>query len=208
MAKPKIIIEHLEPKLSRWLYIEYRHVSTIVGKDGLVFTNVKDENAFKTLSSLGTVYKESIIELEDSFPDLIVLDPKALYPLKPHEIEENTAIIIGGILGDHPPKGRTWRLLTSKLKKARPRNIGKYQFSIDGAAYIAIKVAEGLNLSGIPITVNLKIAIEEYPGIIHEIMLPYAYPLVNGKPLISKELLSYLRRGIVFDELRELEALG
>ena len=205
MAKPKIVIEHLEPKLSRWLLIEYKHSSKIAGKENLIFTNVKDEKTYSILSKYGTVYRESIIELEDKFSDLIVLDPKAKVELKPHEISSNTVIIVGGILGDHPPRGRTWTLLTSKLRRAKPRNIGKHQFSIDGAVYVALKVSEGLELNRIPVIVGYKVRLSILPGVIHEIELPYAYPLVKGKPLISDELIDYLKRGIVFDELRELE---
>ena len=35
------IIEHLEPKIGRWTLIEYAHISKIVGKRSLWFTNIK-----------------------------------------------------------------------------------------------------------------------------------------------------------------------
>ncbi len=204
MAKPKIIIEHLESKPSKWLLIEYKHASRLVGKDNILFSNVKDPSLYRFLLDYGIVYRESVIELEDKLKNIIVLDPKADLELKPQEIDDNTFIVIGGILGDHPPRGRTWELLTSKLKRAKPRNIGKHQFSIDGAVYMALKVAEGLRINDIPIIVGYKIKMKVSPGIEHEIELPYAYPLVDGKPLISNELIRYLKGGIVFNELKEI----
>ena len=36
----KFIIEHLEPELYDWCLIEYEHISKIVGKENLIFTNI------------------------------------------------------------------------------------------------------------------------------------------------------------------------
>jgi ribosome biogenesis SPOUT family RNA methylase Rps3 len=43
---------------------------------------------------------------------------------------------------------------------------------------------------------NLVIKVDEF----HEIILPYVYPLVNNKPLISDELIEYLKYYIEEDE--------
>ncbi|MEM2811468.1 MAG: hypothetical protein QXH62_00920, partial [Candidatus Bathyarchaeia archaeon] len=59
------VIEHLEPRISKWLYFEYEHASEIVGRDKLVFTNVKEREDAKILSNLGTVRGESFIEIFD-----------------------------------------------------------------------------------------------------------------------------------------------
>jgi len=180
------VIEHLEPRLSEWVLIEYEHASMIVGRENLAFTNVK--RGFKALERLGKVYRESAVELFDR-EDIIVLDPKAEELLEPSDFDHVRAVVVGGILGDHPPKGRTFKLITSKMKRARARSLGDCQFSIDGAVYMALKVASGVRLSEIPVAKSLTLKCGDL-----EIHLPFCYPLVNGKPVISPKLIDYLLR--------------
>jgi len=180
------VIEHLEPRLSEWVLIEYEHASMIVGRENLAFTNVK--RGFKALERLGKVYRESVVELFDR-EDIIVLDPKAEELLEPSDFDHVRAVVVGGILGDHPPKGRTFKLITSKMKRARARSLGDCQFSIDGAVYMALKVASGVRLSEIPVAKSLTLKCGDL-----EIHLPFCYPLVNGKPVISPKLIDYLLR--------------
>ena len=178
------VIEHLEPRLSKWVLIEYEHVSMIVGRENLAFTNVK--RGLKTLQRLGRVYRESAVELFDS-EGTIVLDLKAEELLEPSDFDSARAVVVGGILGDHPPRGRTFKLITSKVKRARARSLGNCQFSIDGAVYMALKVASGVRLSEIPVANSLTLRCGDL-----EIRLPFCYPLVNGKPVISPKLIDYL----------------
>ncbi|MEM0253089.1 MAG: SAM-dependent methyltransferase [Candidatus Bathyarchaeia archaeon] len=187
MASIIFIIEHLEPEVSKWLLFEYMHASEIVGKEKLWFTNVKRIEDFQKLKTLGRVCLERAFEL---FPPskVIVLDPKANLSLKPNDFEGKEAVIIGGILGDHPPKGRTSKLLTATLPGAIVRNIGKVQFSIDGAIYVAKLVSEGTPLEAISVKRGLRIKFDNKG----EIYLPYAYPIKNGKPLINPKLIEYL----------------
>ena len=180
------VIEHLEPRLSKWVLIEYEHASTIVGRENLAFTNVK--RGFKTLQKLGKVYRESAVGIFDR-EDTIVLDPKAEELLEPSDFEDARAVVVGGILGDHPPRGRTFSLITSRMKRARARSLGECQFSIDGAVYMALKVASGARLSEIPVANSLTLRCGDL-----EIHLPYCYPLVNGRPVISPKLIDYLLR--------------
>ncbi|MEM2321388.1 MAG: SAM-dependent methyltransferase [Candidatus Bathyarchaeia archaeon] len=180
------VIEHLEPEISKWLYLEYKHASKIVGEDRLVFTNVKKEDV-NILSNLGIVKSESFIEIFNQ-RKVVILDPKAKERIKPEDLEKKEAIIIGGILGDHPPRGRTRKLITLRAPEAAARNLGKGQFSIDGAVYIAKMICEGFRLEDIPIKRGLYIKINERA----EVHLPYVYPLKDGKPVVSEELLKYL----------------
>ena len=46
------IIEHLEPVVSKWVWIEYKHASEIAGRDKLVITNVKDPREREILSRI------------------------------------------------------------------------------------------------------------------------------------------------------------
>ncbi|MEM3874083.1 MAG: SAM-dependent methyltransferase [Candidatus Bathyarchaeia archaeon] len=201
-AKPKFVIEHLELEIGKWLLYEYMHASEIVGKNRLIFTNVKKESEKAKLSKLGTVEEKSAAEIFNP-EEVIILDPKAELPLKPEDFAGKDAVIIGGILGDHPPKGRTGKLLTRHFPEATVRNIGKSQFSIDGAVYVAKLVSEGKPLEKIPVKKGLTLRLNEYA----EVHLPYAYPLKNGKPVISQKLVAYLCSDeIVKDEEKLLQA--
>lgn len=198
----KVIIEHGEPVLSKWLWFEYYNCFKIIGRDNLIFTNVKRLEDYNKLKSIGEVYRESIIYLVKNgvfrFDEIIILDPKAPIPLSPADFKGSTKIVIGGILGDYPPRGRTSKFITSKLESCIARNLGPHQFSIDGSVYMALQVSLGKSLSQIPVALGFEIKVNDF----HEIFLPYAFPVVNGRPLISRELIEYLKSSeIVEDEL-------
>lgn len=203
MALCVFVIEHLEPEVSKWLLFEYTHASEIVGKEKLWFTNVKRIEDSLKLQPLGKVCSERAFELFTQ-SKVIVLDPKANSSLNPDDFKGKEAVVIGGILGDHPPRGRTSRLLTATFPGAVVRNIGRFQFSIDGAIYVAKLVGEGTPLEAIPVKKGLKIKLDDEG----EIYLPYAYPIKNGKPLINPKLVEYLRsEEIVEDEEKMLSGL-
>ncbi len=193
----KVVIEHLEPWLSRWLWIEYSHACRLA-RGKLMFTNVKREDHRLALSTIAPAFEESALELY-SPDEVVILDPQAEEKLEPWEIGAETVIVVGGILGDHPPRGRTRKLLTSKAPRAKARSLGEGQFAIDGAVYMALKVAEGTRLEEIPVKKGLTV--RDGPLTIH---LPYFYPLRNRKPVVSRQLIDYLKRGIVEDEERLL----
>jgi len=183
------VIEHLEPKLSEWIHIEYSHAAQIVGRKRLLITNVKKKGEFRKLVKIAGVERKRACELFKQ-RELIVLDPRARKKLSPTEMPGRRVIVIGGILGEEPPLGRTKELLTRTLHRASARNIGKGQFAIDGATYVAKQVSEGKSLEEIPVQHGLEIQISE----VHSTFLPYTFPFVRGKPLISRELIAYLKR--------------
>jgi len=187
--QPKIIIEHLEPELSKWLLFEYESASNIFKKK-VWFTNIKNKGALKKLKKLGTTKRQSVLKI---FPHekLLILDPCAKKTLTPDDLKDAVAVI-GGILGEHPPRGRTKTLLTLKAPKAKARNLGNWQFTIDGAAYVTKLVASGKKLESVPIKRDLVLKAKLRPSGVHEVLLPYAYPIVAGRPLISKKLVNYL----------------
>jgi ribosome biogenesis SPOUT family RNA methylase Rps3 len=190
----------LEIEIGKWLYFEYAHASRIAGKDRLVFTNIKNPEDAKILSNLGLIRRESFIDIF-SQDRIIILDPKAPQSLRPEDLRDIEAFIIGGILGDHPPKGRTRMLITSRAPFALSRNIGRGQFSIDGAVYVAKLVSEGVRLENIAVKKGLHIKLNKRAAI----YLPYMYPLKDGKPVISDELTRYLiSEEIIEDEERIL----
>lgn len=119
-----------------------------------------------------------------------VLDPDAKKTLTTKEAKSFNYFIIGGILGDYPPKKRTKVELTNKLKNAQARNLGKKQFSTDNAVYVLKHIIKGKNLKDMNFQNKLTIPINK----IESIDLPYYYPLIKGKPRISKELLDYIKK--------------
>ena len=117
----KFAVEHLEPELFEWCLIEYRHVSEIVGKNNLIFTNIKNEKDKKILKKFGIVYDKSKFEY----------------------------FLFGGILGDDPAKRRTEEIikeLNDKKMKFGERNIGNKQMPTDAAVYVAKKILGGKKL--------------------------------------------------------------
>jgi ribosome biogenesis SPOUT family RNA methylase Rps3 len=182
-------IEHLEPRLSQWLFIEYSHAAEIVGKDRLLVTNVRKPAEFRKLQKVCTVEKKSVVDVF-SPGELVVLDPQAKKELKQTDMRGKLAVVVGGILGDDPAQGRTKRMLTEMLSGAVSRNIGAGQFSIDGSVFVVEQISRGVELQDIPWRQDVEISMAKH----HSVVLPFAYPLVDGKPLMSKKLLTYLKR--------------
>jgi len=183
------VIEHLEPKLSEWLFIEYSSAARIVGRQRLLITNVKKKTEFSRLAKIARVERKRMEELFRP-SELVVLDLCAKRKLSKADLSDRQAVVIGGILGNDPPLGRTRELLTKSLLGAAVRNLGKHQFSIDGAVKVAKLVSGGEPLEKVPVQRGVEIKISKG----YSTFLPYAFPLVKGKPLISRELVKYLKK--------------
>jgi ribosome biogenesis SPOUT family RNA methylase Rps3 len=178
------IIEHLDKRIWKWNYLEYKHISEIVGKGNLWFTNIKRKN--KRLEKLGRCFEERVADLK--LKNICVLDPDAKKTLQPKE--KFDYFIFGGIMGDYPPRKRTKEELTCFLPESEKRNIGKKQFSTDNAVFVVKRILEGENLKDI----KCKNKIEIKTGEFESVELPFCYPLVNGKPFMSEELLKFIKR--------------
>jgi ribosome biogenesis SPOUT family RNA methylase Rps3 len=188
IMKQIYIIEHLEPKLFPWCMIEYKHISKTVGKSSLWFTNInpKDKNA-KALEQLGKVINQSVRDLK--LDSVCILDPDASQQLTPKDSKQFKYFIFGGILGDYPPKKRTKAELTQFLPGKEKRNIGKKQFSTDNAVYVTWKIANGESMKMMKFKNKFELPINK----VETIILPYLYPIVNGKHRISDELIAFLK---------------
>ncbi len=200
--KITVVIEHLEEEMSPWLLLEYRHASIIIGKDNIVYTNIP-RKYHKILRKYGRVYEKSVLSL---YPHekIIILDPQAEKPLSAKDLERCEVIVIGGILGDHPPRGRTKILLSIKAPKALKRNIGEGQYSIDGAVYVVKKFIETGDLSSIRYVDGIILEHKE-DNVVKTIKLPFRYPLVNNEPLLAPGLRELLLKGKIPDNIwREL----
>lgn len=206
MQRPLIVIEHLEDHASRWLMAEYEHAYTITGHT-LIVTNAREYcNAISRIVGRDHCFRESILDLEgviySSPRNVVILDLRAAEPLTPAHARAAEVLVIGGILGDYPPRGRTWEKLTKAalLKGMQAANLGPKQFSIDGAVYVASRVAQGTRLDDVSIVEKPVVEIDIGDGFIREVELPFAYPVVNGRPLLSPKLKTLLQAGLSYEE--------
>jgi ribosome biogenesis SPOUT family RNA methylase Rps3 len=180
----KFVIEHLEPDVFDWCLIEYNHISSIVGKENLIFTNVKKGK--EKLKGLGEVKGESVSKL--NLKNACVLDPEAEKTLNPAD-KKFDYLIFGGILGDYPPRKRTKVELSSKLK-CEIRNLGKEQMATNTAVYVAKKIIDGKNLNEFEFKDEIKIDIKEGESVI----LPFRYVIENGEIVLAKGFIEFLKK--------------
>ncbi len=193
---PYLIIEHLED-VSDWLWLEYSHVAEWWG-DRLIFTNVLPEER-ERLAKLGSVIGESVTRFPFDRSKMIVLDLQPEEELKPEDIEEDTIIVVGGILGDAIPRGRTREFITSRMEGVKARHIGKPQYSIDGASIVAKLIADGKRLEEIEYEENPTIKLDEFS----EITLHYAVPKLDGKLLLTPGLIELQKRELGYTDADE-----
>lgn len=195
--------------MSPWMMSEYGYVIKLFknGGSSVLFTNVKSQRAREVLREMGADVTESSVAdlvIRGLLRCPLVLDPKAGEPLRPEDLAKTDSVIIGGIMGEHPPKGRTFREITSRLTpRAMARNLGRYQLTIAGAAYVLKRVAEGARLESLDIRFGLKftISVGGYEVIIE---LPYAFPYEGGKPVLPENYLEVVaRRSLAYESTLE-----
>ncbi len=185
--QPTLVIEHCEPKLSEWLLLEYKHAVKL-WEGHFIFTRVPNKKTKQILQKLGQVEKE---KAKDVFSNkkCIILDPQAKKPLTPNDCSRNDVIIIGGLLGYEKPQGRTKKLISDK-SDFETRHLGKFQLSIDGAVFVTKAICLGLNLKDIEIAREIEIIHDQ----IHSTILPFGYPIIENKPVITPGLVKYLTK--------------
>lgn len=180
-----LIIEHCEQELSEWLMLEYKH-SVKIWEKPVLFTRVYDKKTEKKLSTLGNVESKTANEAFEK-KKCIILDPLAKKPLTPSDFTTLDGIIVGGILGYEKPQGRTKELITAH-SSFETRHIGKIQLTIDSAVFVAKAIMLGMKLSEIEITTEVEIIHDK----IHSTILPFGYPIIENKPIITPGLIEYL----------------
>jgi ribosome biogenesis SPOUT family RNA methylase Rps3 len=181
------IIEHLEPRLWKWCFIEYKHISSFVGKQNLWFTNVKNKKDAEKLKKIGNVFEKSVKEIK--LKNLCVLDPESDTTLNPKIASKYEYFVFGGILGDYPPKKRTKDEL-SKFIDAPAFNIGKKQMATDNAVYVVKQIVDGKDIDDLNFKYKIEINMKENESV----ELPYNYVLLDGKPLISHEIIKLMKK--------------
>ncbi|MEK6921636.1 MAG: SAM-dependent methyltransferase [Nanoarchaeota archaeon] len=187
----KYIIEHMDPELFDWCFLEYSHISEIVGKENLLFTNIKNEQDRKKLQKLGAVEWKSVKEM--NLKKVCILDPAASQTLESADKQTFDSLLFGGILGDWPPQQRTKKELSSKIDAER-RNLGAEQMSTNTAVYVAKKIMDGKRFSEFVFIEELIIPIEDG----EEISLPFRFVVEHGKPVLAKGYVEFVKKQDVF----------
>lgn len=187
-AETKLVVENCEKSASDWLMAEYSHSASIW--PGTVFTNVHDERLFSLLSEVGTPVREDVLSYTGG-KGCILLDHQASRELATEDFDEAGFIIVGGILGYDKPKGRTKEFITSRFDPESNilRNLGKIQLTIDSAVFVARAIRLGARLSELEITSEVDVQWDET----HSTHLPYGYPVVDGKLVLTPGLVEILR---------------
>ncbi|MEK6942994.1 MAG: SAM-dependent methyltransferase [Nanoarchaeota archaeon] len=186
----KFIIEHLEPELYDWCLIEYEHISEIVGKENLFFTNISDKKDADRLKKFGAVYEKNISQL--NFEKICVLSQYAEKTVSASDKKDFEYFVFGGILGDNPAKKRTDTIikdLKNSGKMFEERNLGKSQMPTDVAVYATKQMLNGKKLSDFKFVDKLEIEIDEDESV----ELDFRYIVDGNKPIISEKLVEYIR---------------
>ena len=205
----KFIIYHLEPELYEWCLIEYMHISEIVGKQNLIFTNIKNKEQQNKLKKYGSVFEKDISGL--NFKDICVLSQYSKKLLTAEDKNKFKYFIFGGILGDNPAQKRTDTIINNLKNKnikfemsemqnisehaQKPlvfdtRNLGSKQMPTDTAVYVAKKILDGNDLNDFKFIDEIEIEINENESV----SLPFRYVVDDNRLIISEKLVEYLRK--------------
>ncbi|MDA1196624.1 MAG: SAM-dependent methyltransferase [Nanoarchaeota archaeon] len=180
------IIEHLEPELFPWCIIEYRHITKILGKANVLFTNIRRKKDCDRLRGFARAVKESFTTLD--LKRVCVLDPAASKVLSSSDVKEFDTIVLGGILGDYPMKARTKQEIPSGYER---RHLGKEQMPTDNASYVARDILAGKKMSDFTFKDGITVELGENEAT----DLPFRYVMIDGKPLMSGQLVELLKKG-------------
>ncbi len=184
----KYVIEHMDPEMFEWCVVEYSNAADAVGKENFMVTNVGNQD-LSGLKGIETC-KENVSEM--GLKRVCVLDPEAPEELSPSDADKYDYLIFGGILGHYPPQARTRNLVVADADR---RNLGKDQFSTDNAIMVAKQIIDGKKLAELKFQQDYVIEIEynEATGAGEQIILPYKYLLIDGKPFISEAIIEYVK---------------
>lgn len=180
----KYIIEHLEDEVWDWCILEYAHMSEVVGKKNLIFTNVPEEEHPK-ISHLGEVRKESVKQMDLDLKRCCLMEMITDEKLTPNDKNNFDYLIFGGILGDHPPQGRT-KILHDLCTM---RSLGREQMSTDTAVMVSHKIIGGTKIEDIQFQDTIELELNDG----EDLILPYRYVVENGKPVLPKGLFEMLK---------------
>lgn len=188
-GRTRLIIENREPAISDWLLAEYGHSASIW--PGTVFTNVTDGGMAAALQTMGRPVAADVLGYTGG-KGCIILDHQSEVELGPDDFNDADFIVVGGILGYDKPMGRTREFITSRFDRDnnRFRNLGKVQLTIDSAVFVARAIFLGASLGELDITTEVEVKWDD----VHSTILPYGYPVVDGRVLLTPGLVDILRQ--------------
>jgi ribosome biogenesis SPOUT family RNA methylase Rps3 len=190
----KYIIEHLDGRLYKWCFLEYKHAAKLVGKDNIIFTNLITDNSKERLSKYGKTSKKSVADINKvTSKRICVLDPNASKELTTADKNRFDYLIFGGIMGDYPPKKRTKGFCTKMKEKEikfETRNMGKEQMSTDTAVLVSKMIMDGRKFSNIKFKDTIIIEINDS----EEVELPFRYVIESGSPVLPPGLVDHLKK--------------
>jgi len=190
----KYVIEHLDGRLYKWCFLEYKHAAKIIGKANIIFSNIKGEKAREKLGQLGNVTHKSFTDVDNITKKRIcVLDPNASKQLTTSDKNKFDYLVFGGIMGDYPPQKRTKGFCTKMREKGikfETRNMGKEQMSTDTAVLVGKMIMDGKKFKDIKFKDTIIIEINDC----EEVELPFRYVLDNNKLILPPGLVEYLKK--------------
>ena len=200
-GKPLVVVEHMEEYPTRWLLAEYLVAAREAWSHGADFlvTGVRDGPLQSLLDGMGIPWAwEHAWEAFD-YPGTIVLDLWAERDLDPLEAASARVFVVGGIMGDHPPRGRG-RLLAMGFDWASMRRLGPRQMSIHTTVWALMRVRSGVRVEDLPLVEGAEIEVEGPLGK-YSVFLPFAYPAgPDGRAVVPEEVRRVLEKGVVYDE--------
>lgn len=201
-GKPRvIIIEHMEEYPTRWLLEEYTVSHLEAERVGfhLVVAGVRDPRLQALLTRRRIAWVEEHSWEAVDRPGTIVLDMWAQKDLEPEEASAACCFVVGGIMGDHPPRRRGLQL-SWRFDWASTRRMGQAQMTIHTAVWAVTAISRGTRVEDLPIGVGGTVEVETAMGTL-TVELPYAYPIgEDGKPRVPERIARLLARGVVWDE--------
>jgi ribosome biogenesis SPOUT family RNA methylase Rps3 len=184
----RLVIENLEPRRSQWLMLEYAHAITLWGGD-VHFTNVRDPRLQRELQKKPHAHVSARSFRDLDYGEAVALDPRAAKPLTTADCRSFDTLVVGGILGGEAMRGRTRDLITRRAK-VPARHLGAVQLPIDIAVFACRAIALGAKLEDIEFTNGLTVRYAD--GM--DIELPYGYPVVGKKVIVTPGLVEYLAK--------------
>lgn len=188
MPEVRLVVENLEPKHSPWLMLEYAHACAIWGGP-VTFTNVRDPRLQRELQRVKGAHVSARSVRDLDVGEAVALDPRAAKPLTHADCGAFDALVVGGILGGEVMRGRTHDLLTRRAKLPA-RHLGAIQLPIDIAVFAARAIALGAALEDLEFANGLTVRYKD--GM--DIELPYGYPVVDDKVIVTPGLVEYLAK--------------
>ncbi|EPQ50758.1 DUF431-domain-containing protein [Gloeophyllum trabeum ATCC 11539] len=212
----RYIVEHMEEdentprSLPEWVVLEYQHMRALAGASSTVhFTHLSQASTdsltalfsaspqpSSSESGLAAAYAHTtpilpfLSSMQIPLERVCLLDPKAPQEISPADAAEFDCFLLGGMLGDDPPRDRTSELRALGFPS---RHLGPVQMTTDTALGVTKKVVEDkIPLSEIPYVdfPTIRFSAKE------SVEMPFRYISQDGSPLLPPGMKDLLKRDL------------